>query len=57
MVQGCSLSEHGLRRGVVRGKGSKFGGDLVQTEGEEGLFKELGITYRGPEERELPLTG
>ena len=49
--QGGSLSEHGLRRGVVRGAGGKAGGQLLPANTEEEVFVQLGLEYRAPEER------
>jgi len=53
--QGSSLSEHGLRQGVLRLEGGKKVGELLPAETEEEIFEELGLPYRHPEDRETPL--
>jgi len=53
--QGCSLSEHGLRLGVLRVEGGKKMGELSPAETEEEIFEELGLPYKHPEDRETPL--
>ncbi|XP_037787092.1 DNA polymerase lambda-like isoform X1 [Penaeus monodon] len=50
---GMSLSEHGLRTGIIRQKGEKLTkGQLLHTPTEESIFKHLGLDYRSPEERD-----
>ncbi|XP_070001666.1 DNA polymerase lambda-like [Penaeus vannamei] len=50
---GMSLSEHGLRTGIIRQKGEKLTkGQLLHTPTEESIFKHLGLDYCSPEERD-----
>lgn len=50
---GMSLSEHGLRAGIVRqGREKLSSGCLLDTPTEESIFKHLGLEYRSPEERD-----
>ena len=52
---GMSLSEHALRKNIVRGgqfKKEKLNrGITLDTPTEESIFEHLGLTYRSPEER------
>ncbi|KAK7076416.1 hypothetical protein SK128_014977 [Halocaridina rubra] len=50
---GMSLSEHGLRAGVVRqGREKLTEGYLLDTPSEESIFAHLGLEYRSPQERD-----
>lgn len=50
---GMSLSEHGLRAGIVRqGREKLTGGHLLETPTEASIFAHLGLEYRSPEERD-----
>ena len=50
--KGMSLSEHALRKNVIRDGKEKLGiGDIVPTPTEESIFENLGLLYRSPEER------
>ncbi|XP_068248489.1 DNA polymerase lambda-like [Palaemon carinicauda] len=50
---GMSLSEHGLRAGIVRqGREKLSTGSLLDTPTEESIFKHLGLEYRSPQERD-----
>nr|XP_053645240.1 DNA polymerase lambda-like [Cherax quadricarinatus]XP_053645241.1 DNA polymerase lambda-like [Cherax quadricarinatus]XP_053645242.1 DNA polymerase lambda-like [Cherax quadricarinatus] len=50
---GMSLSEHGLRAGIVRqGREKLTDGFLLETPTEESIFAHLGLDYRTPEERD-----
>ena len=52
---GMSLSEHSLRKNIIRGgqgKKEKLNkGTILSTPTEESVFKHLGLTYRPPTER------
>lgn len=51
--KGMSLSEHGLRAGVVRqGREKLTDGCLLDTPTEESIFAHLGLEYRSPQERD-----
>ncbi|CAG0879616.1 unnamed protein product, partial [Darwinula stevensoni] len=50
---GMSLSEHGLRAGVVRqGREKVNDGHLLETPTEASIFQHLGLEYRPPEDRD-----
>lgn len=50
---GMSLSEHGLRAGIVRqGREKLSDGHLLDTPTEESVFAHLGLEYRSPQERD-----
>ncbi|XP_042212376.1 DNA polymerase lambda-like [Homarus americanus] len=50
---GMSLSEHGLRAGIVRqGREKLTDGHLLETPTEQSIFEHLGLEYRPPHERD-----
>ena len=50
---GMSLSEHSLRRDVMRHNKEKMSrGTVLPTPTEECVFQHLGLAYRPPEERD-----